>query len=178
MRLFTAIDIPEEVRKNLHALVARLRPAAKISWSAPEKLHITTKFIGEWPENRIEEIKAALKTVGSPGPIEIAIGGLGWFPNPRSPRVLWAGVESGPSLETLARATEQVTASLGVPKEDRKFSPHLTLARIKERVPLEALQRAIASLPSLDFGSFPVTSFYLFLSSGGKYTKLAEFVLA
>ena len=178
MRLFTAIDIPDGIRKNLHTLLERLRPTARISWSAPEKLHVTTKFIGEFPEERLEEMKTALKTVGSPGPFEIAIMGLGWFPNSRSPRVFWAGVKAGPELETLARSTENVVAALGVPKEERKYSPHLTLARLRERVPLERTLRAIESLPSTDFGSFPVSSFYLYLSSGGRYTKLAEFVLA
>ncbi len=178
MRLFTAIDIPEEVRHNLRTLVERLRPSARISWSPVENLHVTTKFIGEWPEGRLEEIKTALLSVGSPGRTEITVRQLGWFPNAHSPRVFWAGVHGGRELEMIARATECAIEAVGVPKEDRKFSPHLTLARIRERVPLDALRAAIEALPSFEFGSFEVASFYLYLSRGGKYTKLAEFVLA
>jgi 2'-5' RNA ligase len=178
MRLFTGIDIPDHVLANLSGLLEGLRPTAKITWPRVEKLHVTTKFIGEWPETRLEQMKRALKTVGSPGPITISVRGLGWFPNPRSPRVFWAGIESGPELEALAHSTEKSVEAIGVPKEDRKYSPHLTLARIKERVSLDALRRAIDKLPSVDFGSFPVTSFFLYLSAGGRYTKLAEFPLA
>jgi 2'-5' RNA ligase len=176
MRLFTAIDIPEDVRRNLKILVDRLRPAAHISWSPVDNLHITTKFIGEWPEERLDEMQRVLKQVPSPGPIRIAVRGLGWFPNARNPRVFWAGVEAGGELETLAMATENAVASIGVPKEDRKFSPHLTLARIRERVPLEKLMRAIDGLPA-DFGSFSVHAFSLYLSRGGKYTRLSEYAL-
>ena len=177
MRLFTAIDIPDDVCARLRALLAKLRPSAKIAWSPAENLHVTTKFIGEWPEDRLQEMKNVIKGAGSPGAVQIALRGLGWFPNDRHPRVLWAGIESGPELATLARATEDAVAALGVPNEDRKFSPHLTLARIRERVPLDALRRAVEVEPA-DFGSFTATSFYLYLSKAGRYTKLAEFVLA
>ncbi|HWZ33036.1 MAG TPA: RNA 2',3'-cyclic phosphodiesterase [Bryobacteraceae bacterium] len=177
MRLFTAIDIPAEVQRNLRGLLDRLRPAAKIAWSTVEKLHVTTKFIGEWPENRLEEMKGTLQQVCSPSTIEITVRGLGWFPDARNPRVFWAGVESGPELAMLAHATESAVEKIGVPVEQRKYSPHLTLARIRDRVPLGALRSALEALPSVDFGSFQVPAFYLYLSSGGKYTKLAEFVL-
>src|ERR1700684_2330789 len=102
MRLFTAVEIPSEIKARLQVFVKRLRPAAKLAWSPVENLHVTTKFIGEWPEPRLGEVKAALATVVSPAPLEIAIRGVGWFPNPRNPRVLFAGIESGPELHTLA----------------------------------------------------------------------------
>src|ERR1700683_5362272 len=121
MRLFTAIDIPAAIKLRLCAFLDRLRPLAKLSWSPPDHLHVTTKFIGEWPEARLEELNQALDAVPAPGPIEIAVRGLGWFPNDRNPRVFWAGVESGPELGALAQATEQSLASIGVPVEDRKF---------------------------------------------------------
>ena len=178
MRLFAAIDIPEEVRRNLRDLIGRLRPTAAIAWSRVENMHITTKFIGEWPEDRLEEMKLALRGAGSPGAIEIRVRGLGWFPNLRNPRVFWAGIESGPALAMLAKSTETAVAKIGVPVEEREFSPHLTLARIRDRVPLEALLRAIGALPQPDFGSFAATSFSLYLSRDGQYTKLSEFMLA
>jgi len=177
MRLFTAVDIPTEVKHNLQALLDRLRPLAKLSWTRADNLHVTTKFIGEWPENRLEEMKRALESVGSPGAIDIAIRGIGWFPNARNPWVFWAGVHAGAPLESLAHATEAAVHALGVPKEDREFAPHLTLARIKDRVPLDDLRRAIAELESTDFGSFRPPSFCLYSSAAGRYTKLAEFAL-
>ncbi|HEV2199377.1 MAG TPA: RNA 2',3'-cyclic phosphodiesterase [Bryobacteraceae bacterium] len=176
MRLFTAIDLPEEVRDHLRSLVDRLKPLVRINWSPVANLHITTKFIGEWPENRLDEMKQALAAMPGGGAFEISVRGLGWFPNERRPRVFWAGVESGESLTKLARTTEQAVAALGVPVEGRIFSPHLTLARIREPAPLDAVRSALAKTAA-DFGSFRATEFFLYLSAGGKYTRLAAFSL-
>jgi 2'-5' RNA ligase len=175
MRLFTAIDIPPEIKDNLRKLIDRLRPTADLTWSRAENLHITTKFIGEWPEDRLAELKRALAQVPMIEPIDIAIRGLGWFPNARQPRVFWAGVEGGDALKHLAAETDRATSRLGVPVENRSYSPHLTLARLKDRPRLNQLREAVANLTSQDFGTFRATSFFLYLSAGGKYTKLAEF---
>ncbi len=177
MRLFTAVDIPGEVENALAATLQRLRPTAKVKWTDIEKLHITTKFIGEWPEARMEEMTAALRGVGTLGAIGIRLRGLGWFPDSRRPRVLWAGVEAGPELASLAHETEQAVHTLGVPIEDRKYSPHLTLARIRDAGPLGPLRAAIEAEGPADFGSFLASTFYLYLSKDGRYTKLAEFPL-
>jgi 2'-5' RNA ligase len=191
MRLFTAVDLPDSLEEHLAALIARLRLKAgpgnekKLSWTDAGNLHVTTKFIGEWPEQRLEEMKRALRSVHSAGPIAITIRGIGWFPNARSPRILWAGIQAGDPLQSLAHATEAAVHSIGVAKEDREYAPHLTLARIRERVPqrgsqgdsLHALRAAAAELESTEFGSFRAIAFYLYLSAGGRYTKLAEFGL-
>ena len=180
MRLFVAIDIPAEIKDALRCFVGRLRPTAKIGWSPIDNLHITIKFIGEWPEPRLDEMKRTLATVPVDGAIDITVKGLGWFPNPRRPRVLWAGVEGGEPLRALARATEQAAARLGVSIEPRDYSPHLTLARIREAVSLERLYQTLESFPAgcgFDFGSFTAGQFFLYLSAGGKYTQLAEFPL-
>ena len=139
-----------------------------------ENLHITTKFIGEWPETRLEEMKTALRGVAQPEPIRISVHGVGWFPDQRRPHVFWAGVDAGEPLAKLAHATEQAISGLGVPLEPRVYSPHMTLARVKYAVPLDNLIRA-AGDP--DFGAFQASSFFLYLSSNGRYTKLAEFPL-
>ena len=180
MRLFTAIDIPDDLAEALRSFVNRLRPAVKIGWSPLENLHVTTKFIGDWPEQRLDEIKNALVLVRVSGAIHITAKGLGWFPNPHHPRVFWAGIEGGERLRDLARATEHTLAPLGVPAEERAYSPHLTLARIREAVPLDRLHQTLQSFPAgcgFDFGSFKATQFFLYLSAGGKYTQLAGFPL-
>jgi RNA 2',3'-cyclic 3'-phosphodiesterase len=177
MRLFVGIDIPEDVKAKLRAALARLRPLADFRWSPIENLHVTTKFIGEWPEEKLEEMKAALAEVNSPTAVDIAIRGLGWFPNPHRPRVFWAGVHAGEELRALTIATDEAVARLGVPAETREFRPHLTLARIKDGVGLESVRRGVAALDSQDFGTFHALGFVLYLSTQGKYTKLAEFPL-
>lgn len=179
MRLFTAIDLPSQVLDALEELLERLKPTARLKWSPRENLHITTKFIGEWPEARRAELEATLRGIGRLDPIPIALRGVGFFPNPHAPRVFWVGVEAGPGLAELARRTDAALARLGVPAETRPFSPHLTLARIREPVPLGPLRQAIARLESLEFGEFEADRFYLYLSelrpAGSVYTKLSEF---
>jgi RNA 2',3'-cyclic 3'-phosphodiesterase len=180
MRLFVAIDIPADLKDALRYFVSRLRPTAEIGWSPLDNLHITTKFIGEWPESRLDEMKRTLVSVPIKGAINITVKGLGWFPNPRRPRVFWAGVDGGEPLRALARATEQAVAELGVPIEERVYSPHLTLARIREAIVLDVLHKTLESFPAgcgFNFGSFSATQFFLYLSAGGKYTQLAGFPL-
>ena len=181
MRLFAGLDLPAATVRNLEELLDRLRPTARIPWSPPANLHITTKFIGEWPEARIGDLRTALAAVEPRAPVAIHVRRVGFFPNPHAPRVFWCGVEA-PGLDALAAATDRATAALGIQAETRPFSPHLTLARIKDRMNLQPLREAIAGLPSLEFGSFEAIGFFLYESklrpAGSVYTKLAEFPLS
>ncbi len=182
MRLFTGIDLPAEVKQNLADLTARLRPAARLKWSSAGSFHVTTKFIGGWPETRLSELVSVLRSLPAREPIPISVRGLGWFPNAKAPRVFWAGIEAPPALAELAKQTDQATSKLGISRENRPFSPHLTLARIKDQTPLECLQREIGTFQSDDFGEFTADRFHLYLSelspSGSIYTKLEEFLFA
>jgi 2'-5' RNA ligase len=181
MRLFIGLDLPREVVGSLERLLERLRPAARINWSPPSNLHITTKFIGQWPEERLAELEMALGGLPSREAMEVQIHRVGFFPNPHSPRSFWCGVES-PGLAGLAADTDRAVSALGIASETRDFSAHLTLGRIKERPNLQALREAVAALPSLDFGRFEARSFFLYQSTlrpaGSVYTKLAEFPLS
>ena len=179
MRLFTGIGLPQKVIDGLTRLLDGLRPTAHMKWSAPYNLHITTKFIGEWPEPRLDEVVAALQPLTRRAPIDIAVSGMGWFPNPKSPRILYADIVAGPELAKLAADTDAALAALGIDRETKKFAPHLTLARIKDPVPLGPLRNAIEKLDSVDFGRFTASQFRLYLSklgpSGSIYIQLAEF---
>lgn len=186
MRLFTGIDLPTGIEEALSAVIAHLRPAAPIRWSKAANFHITTKFIGEWPEGRLEELKSALAGVAKSGAIPIEIKGLGWFPNPHQPRVFWSAVHAPQSLRDLAAATDSACAGLGISRETKPYTPHLTLARIEPRgggpaPDLGALRRAIAGLPVAPFGAFEARAFHLYLSEqrdgGSHYTRLATFPL-
>ena len=178
MRLFTALDLPDDIVRKLESLIEGLKPTARIQWSPPANLHVTTKFIGEFPEEKLSKLQAAFSALPERAPIEVRVAGLGFFPNERSPRVFWCGIEAR-GLDELAAETESATAELGVARENRPFSPHLTLARIKERVDLSSLHRALDGLPSRDLGRFTARSFFLYRSqlrpTGSVYTKLAEF---
>ena len=102
MRLFTGLDLPENVVGNLEELVRVLKPAAPVAWTPPSNLHITTKFIGEWPEDRLPELQRALGALPARSPFPIQMRNVGFYPNPHSPRVFFAGIEAPPDL-ALAR---------------------------------------------------------------------------
>ena len=183
MRLFVAMDIPEDVRSAIGALVAKLRPACQNArWVRIEGLHVTLKFIGETSAEKTEMIKTALSAVPCRAPIPMNFRGLGFFPNERRPRVLWAGIEAGNELAALAAAVETALAALGIPREERIFSPHLTLARLETPRVLDALQAAVKKAGHLKFGSTTAKEFHLYQSvlkpGGAEYTRLATFSFA
>jgi RNA 2',3'-cyclic 3'-phosphodiesterase len=179
MRLFTGIDLPEDVRERLERLLMHLRPAAHLKWSPVYNLHITLKFIGEWPEDKLPQLQTALRSIPKREPFPIEVKSLGWFPNGHHPRVFWVAVDGGDALTALARDTEAALSPLGIAKDERAFTAHLTLARIKEPVPLQALRTAIEQLESVEFGNFMADRYYLFRSqpgaAGSIYTKLSEY---
>jgi 2'-5' RNA ligase len=181
MRLFVGLDLPYEMRRNLELVLHLLKPKARIQWSPVANLHLTTKFIGDFPEERLDELKAALGAVSTAGALPIAIRGLNWFPNTDRPRLLVAGIEAPASLSTLARDTDTACKQLGIAAEKRAFHPHLTLARIRAAEPLVELRKTILELPSVDFGAFSAAGFHLYQSQlspdGSIYTKLASFPL-
>ncbi len=180
MRLFVATDIPEDVRAAVAALIARLRPTCRDArWARIEGMHVTLKFIGEVPEGKVGAIISAVKGVTFAKPIALSFRRLGFFPNERRPRVLWAGIEADPELATLAAAVEAALIPTGVPREDRAFSPHLTLARFDSPKGLDRLHASIEATGPLEFGSTVAREFHLYQSilkrGGAEYTRVATF---
>lgn len=172
MRLFTALDLPADILVRLERLLAALRPEAMIKWSPLDNLHVTTKFIGEWPEERVDELDAVLNKLRYADPIDVELRYLGWFPNAHSPRVLWAGVNGGDALPGLAARTDDALAELGIAKETHSFSPHLTLARIKNAVPLQRLRGKVEELQKTQIGHFRASGFFLFRSDPGSNASI------
>src|ERR1700687_4328698 len=127
MRLFVALEIPAAVRENLATLMDELRAADasssknKARWVRPENLHVTLKFIGNVDAGKLDAIRAALADICSSGVVELRFRGLGFFPNERRPRVLWAGIEASAELGALAAAIENALEPLGVAREKRAF---------------------------------------------------------
>ena len=174
MRLFTGIAIPLHITARLVEVMDSVRSLPGLRFVAPEKLHLTTTFIGEWPEARLDDMYRALSTVAVRGPIEVRLARLGWLPNPRFPRVLYAGVFSTDALQQLAASTMQAVETIGVkPDERRSYRPHITLGRVQGRQKLDASPADEIG----EIGTFMASSFFLYLSGGGKYTKLQEFFL-
>lgn len=183
MRLFVAIDIPDATREALAKLSRQFRklcPGAR--WVRIEGAHVTLKFIGETPPDRADQISAALHAARAPGAIELRFVGLGFFPNSRRPRVLWAGVGADTVLWSLAASVETQLEALGIPRESREFSPHITVARFDSPKGLDTLRAAVEKLDATEFGHAPAREFHLYQSvlkpGGAEYTRLASYQLA
>lgn len=183
MRLFVALQIPSVIRENLATLLTELRAVSREArWVRPENLHVTLKFLGEAPDARVDRIHAALGNVRSGQPVTLDFRGLGFFPNEKHPRVFWAGIDASPNLKKLASDIEAAMKDCGIPREQRPFSPHLTLARIESRSLPEKLQTAVAESAQRQFGAVHTNEFHLIQSklkpSGAEYTTLARFSFA
>jgi 2'-5' RNA ligase len=163
-------------------------------WVREESLHVTLKFIGEQAESSVDRIKEALAAAAGRS-TRIVFGGYGFFPTPNSARVFWIGMEAEPELDALAAEVDAKLTPLGIAKEERKFTPHLTLARSsggsgapgrrkddRPRRTFGHLQEKLSALPAPDFGSMTAHEFFLYQSrlspKGSTYTKLARFDLA
>lgn len=180
MRLFVAIDVPEETQRALRDLIGKFAPICRgARWVNAEGLHVTLKFIGHVDDALAPQIREALSGIGRERAISIAFREFGFFPNERHPRVFFVGIQADKELEPLAKEVEARLAPLEIAKEERAFRPHLTLARFKTNEGLAELRNNIASLPSQDFGGSTVSEFHLYQSvlksSGAVYTKLSTY---
>lgn len=180
MRLFVALSIPLDVRENLAALIQNLRRAdAQPRWVNSENLHVTLKFIGEVESEKVPAICEALAAIRVAQPVKIEFRNVGFFPNPRRPSVVWIGIEGPPSLAVLAAEVNRVLASIAIPREEKPFVPHLTIARFKENRLSPALQAEIEEWNDHNYGSFTTREIHLIesrlKSSGAEYTTLRSF---
>jgi 2'-5' RNA ligase len=195
VRLFVGLDIPEEIRSRIGRFldgVSGFAPEAR--WVRLESLHVTLKFIGEKPAEIVTSLQHELNTIRVPS-FAVSFSDFGFFPTARSPRVFWVGIQAGQELQQLATAIDEKTASLGIPKEDRAFSPHLTLARKsgvsgapkrqdgdRPNTVFQTLQQRLAAMPKPEFGTMTAREFFLYQSqlsrSGSRYTKLHSVAFA
>ena len=180
MRLFVALDIPENVRRTISELMQKLEPTCLgARWVRAEGMHVTLKFIGEASEEKVAAVRKELSAVHSAQAAELGFRNVGFFPNARHPRVFWVGIETSPNLAEMAGEIERRLEKLGIPREDRAFKPHLTLARFKSEEGLPRLHDAIQKLGAVEFGRMSTEEFYLYQSTlkpgGAEYTKLETF---
>jgi 2'-5' RNA ligase len=147
VRLFLAINLTPQVRREVSAATAVLRQCApRASWVDEPLLHLTLKFLGEQPDDRVDDIQAAVARVaGRHRELVMALGGIGAFPNFRRVRVVWMGIAQEARLELLHHDVEVEYEKMGIEVEGRPFRPHLTLARVKQSLTddeVKALSRA------------------------------------
>lgn len=185
-RTFIAIELDDELKDKLGRLQDRLRAQLSphsVRWVHPRGIHLTLKFLGDTPLEKVEEVQAALAQAAvEAGPFAFTVAGLGCFPNTRQPRVVWVGVqELTGSLVRLRDAVEDRVAPLGFPTEGRRFSPHLTLGRVQRRASkseVRELGEVVAAHTTGVLDEMAVTAVSYIKSdlrpSGAVYTTLAE----
>lgn len=183
MRLFVALDVPEDTRSELRALMENFSKICRgARWVRPEGLHVTLKFIGHVEDDKLSSIQERLSRISPRPPIHVAFRNFGFFPNEKHPRVFFVGIHAGEQLAALASEIDNQLAQFGIAKESRAFQPHLTLARFKTNEGLPELRKEMASLPTQDFGGGAAPEFHLFqsvLQSGGAvYTRLSTYRFA
>ena len=181
MRLFVAIEIAPEIRERIADFVSSIKPSlTNVRWSRPEGLHITLKFLGNVSDEKLAAIKTQLQTIKA-SQFSLTVRDTGVFPNAKSPRVLWLGLDAPPALAQLASQVDAALDSLGFEREKRAFTPHITLARFKDRGGKINVNAALSSVPKAGFGTMTATEFHLYESKlspqGSRYSKLASFPL-
>lgn len=179
LRLFAAIDPPSGVRRALEDLRADL-PGAR--WTRPDQMHVTLRFIGSVEAAAAAgTIASALSAVAVPA-FALSAAGFGVFPSLRSPRILWAALSPGDPLRGLAADVEEALATTGVvPREEKPFSPHLTLARLDGARPA-AVRSWMERREGFAAGPWEVSEFFLYSSrltpAGAVHTKVESYPLA
>jgi RNA 2',3'-cyclic 3'-phosphodiesterase len=194
MRTFIALDLDPAIRQRIQNFMEEVRGLAPdVRWVSAESLHVTLKFIGEKPDAKVSQIVEALSSIHAE-PFQLRFGGAGFFPTAKAARVFWIGIQAQDALIRLARAIDESLAKIGIAKEDRAFSPHLTLARASGRSGTPGprkndktnrlfakLQDFLDSHPAPDFGTMTAREFFLYRSQlsskGSQYTKIATFEL-
>jgi len=178
VRTFIAIALSDEIRTRLAAAQERLRAAnCPVKWVKPDLMHVTLRFLGEIQEPAIPDIERTLASAAhGVRPFQVTVAGLGAFPERGAPRVLWAGLSDNGSLALLNRRIEDSLSQLGFAPQDRPFSPHLTLGRVKDPRRAHALRRLLDKHASATFGSCTIEELLLILSvvspAGPTYTPL------
>jgi 2'-5' RNA ligase len=179
LRSFIAIELPETVKKALAEFQQELgKCGADVRWIRSENIHLTLKFLGNIEEDKADIIAERLKgTCKGHSGFKVNISGTGVFPNKRSPRVLWAGISLNEEIVTLQEGIEDAMASLGFEREKRRFSPHLTLGRLRSSRGKQAVLDKMDAYRENIFGIMDVDSVLLMRSdlgpSGAKHTKIA-----
>jgi 2'-5' RNA ligase len=185
IRAFIAAVLPADVRAAIGRLQQALTPQRlNLRWVKPANIHLTLKFLGDIGEGRVAAIKQVVGDLArQQPPLRLAATGLGVFPGPQRPRVMWVGLvgDTGP-LAALAKDVEAALADVGFAPEQRPFKAHLTIGRFKKEGPCGDVAGALAAHRQFEGGAFTVTGLHLFRSQlrpeGPIYTDLAEFYLA
>jgi RNA 2',3'-cyclic 3'-phosphodiesterase len=163
IRLFIAVELPPDIRLSIKDLGRGIPGARPLS---EEQIHLTLRFIGEVESSLFQDIRECLFEVNNK-PFSLRVSGVGHFPPRGTPKVIWAGVSPTEELVRLKKRVDTVLLTCGLGPEQRKFSPHITLARLRNS-PIQRVSEFLAGNSFLQTPEFTVDSFHLFSSRLGK----------
>jgi 2'-5' RNA ligase len=182
LRAFIAVEIPHEIQQAIYKATSNFRQStgSLIRWVPQENMHLTLKFLGDVSPSNVDMLTQMLRAeADSSHCFDIRVGGLGSFPSLRRPRVLYIGIQAPAGLEALQHGVESDSHRLGYESEERAFSPHLTIGRVKQDISVSDQQKIRQLLENIhidSLGTARVDSVHLFKSdlkpSGSVYTKL------
>ena len=185
MRTFISIEIPEDIKNNIEKAIGELKLILPhIKWVDKKNLHINLKFLGWVVDNKADDMISSVTDLAKGfGSIKINFAGLGVFPNARHPRVIWVGIcEGNDRVKELAEKIDARLSSEGYRKEEeREFSPHLTIGRIKEKIDVEPLSKFMEKNMMTEFGGFTADHISVMKStlrrSGPIYEEMKQIIL-
>ena len=183
MRCFLAIDLPSALKDAICSATIGARRALGpdiVRWIPPQNIHLTLKFLGDTAATSLEHIRSALEAeVPHFKHFNLGLNGLGAFPNAKRPRVLWIGLEAPAALISLQHELDMATSRLGYASEERGFSPHLTIGRVRPNVSTAgvlSIRQVLEGAPVGWLGTLPVGAVHLYkselLPAGSVYTRL------
>ena len=183
LRAFIALELPTFLQDAIRISTASLQKKLGldlIRWTPAHNVHLTLKFLGDVSPANMDILKQMLTMESAQhSAFDIHVEGIGSFPNPKRPRVLWVGLNAPATLSSLARGIETASAKLGYPTEERGFSPHLTIGRVRQNAPTTDLQKIRTALEEIKVGNLGmahIDAVNLYKSelqsSGSVYTRL------
>jgi 2'-5' RNA ligase len=185
LRTFIAIELPSGLRQRIHDSTKPLRDVARdVKWVDAANLHITLKFLGRTPESLIPKLEEMLnRAVQGYQAFDMSFAGVGSFPSgKRPPRVVWVGVEAPQEISAIHRDVESAMVTMDFEADNRPFSPHLTIGRVKHPPRGGLLRREMESMGGAVFGDMKVNGISLMKStlkpSGAVYERLFFIPLA
>ncbi len=180
IRSFISVELPPAIRHSITELVSRLRKAGPdVAWVHADNIHLTLKFLGNADNSLLAKIKDRIgKKLSHFNTFYIKIVGVGCFPSKKRPRVLWVGIESSVALNDLHRSLEAEVAELGFVRDERPYSPHLTIGRIRSRKGVAQMLSRLEEFRTAEFGDMEVNRIHIMKSelktTGAEYTSIAE----
>ncbi|MFN3479373.1 MAG: RNA 2',3'-cyclic phosphodiesterase [Thermodesulfovibrionales bacterium] len=183
IRSFISINLNETLKNEINNLLTDLKKHNfDVKWVPVENLHVTLKFLGHIQMELVAKVKERLYNIVSNfKPFRLRFNGLGFFPDKKRPRVVWIDISDSDVLKYLQEMIEERLAEIGFAREEKGFSPHLTIGRIRSLRDREKLVGIVETIKDREFGIIDVDRVFLMKSDlrpgGAQYSVIAEFLM-